>query len=72
MYMYKVQSLSHLTENFNWCGELLLTDLFVFLFLCGSLESLPRQTGTVEVHQHIAHALHIVTATKNRNLRREV
>ena len=63
--------LSHLTEYFNWCGELFLADLLIFLFLGGSLEALPRQAGAIEVHQHIPHALHIVTTTENREILRQ-
>lgn len=61
----------HLTKHLNWCGELFLTDLLIFLFLCGSFETLPRQAGTIEVHQHITHALHIVTTTEIKNLRQK-
>ena len=56
--------LSHLAEHFNWCGEFFLADLLIFLFLGGSLEALPRQAGAIEVHQHIPHALHIITTTE--------
>ena len=63
--------LSHLTEHFNWCGELFLADFLIFLFLGGSLEALPRQAGAIEVHQHIPHALHIITTTENKEILRQ-
>jgi len=49
-------------ENFNWCRHLLLADLLVLLLLGCGLEPLPRQTSSVEIHENVAQALHIVTS----------
>ncbi len=68
MYTKSVLFISYLAEHFNWCGELFLTDFLILLLLGGSLEPLPRQAGAVEVHQYIPRALHIVTATENREI----
>merc|ERR1719193_1047113 len=49
-----------LAQNFNGCGHLLFTDLLVFLFLSCSLQSLPWQATSVEVHEDVPQALHVV------------
>jgi len=49
-------------ENFHWSRHLLLADLLVLLFLGGGLQSLPWQTASVEIHQDIAQAFHVVTS----------
>jgi len=52
-----------LAEQFGGGSDLLVTNLFVLLLLCSSLESLPRQRPTQEVHEDIADALQIVSST---------
>ena len=42
-------------------AHLLLADFLVLLPLCCRLEPLPRQTAPQEVHQHIAHRLHVIS-----------
>ena len=49
-------------ENFHGSRHLLLADLFVLLFLGGGLQALPRQTASVEIHQDVAQAFHVVTS----------
>jgi len=49
-------------ENFHWSRHLLLADLLVLLFLGGGLQSLPRQTASVEIHQDVPQAFHVVTS----------
>jgi hypothetical protein len=39
---------------------LLLTDLLVLLLVCGSLETLPGQASTEEVHKDVAERLEII------------
>ncbi len=43
-------------------GLLLLTNLFVLLLVGSSLETLPRQTATEEVHEDVAEGLEIISA----------
>jgi hypothetical protein len=52
-----------LAEHLNRSRHLLFTDFLVFLFLCCSFESLPRQAASVEVHEDVSQALHVVAAT---------
>lgn len=40
--------------------HLFLADLFVLLFLGSRLQTLPRQTTPIEVHEHVAEGLHVV------------
>ena len=51
---------TNLAENFYGRGHLLFTDLLVFLFLSCSLQSLPWQATSVEVHEDVPQALHVV------------
>lgn len=41
-------------EFFDGGHLLLLTNLFVLLFVCGCLEALPRQASSEEVHEDMA------------------
>ena len=52
-----------LAQHLHWCGHLLLADLLILLLLGGCLEALPGQCAQVEVHEHVAKRLHVVTAT---------
>jgi len=52
-----------LAQNFYGCGHLLFTDLFIFLLLGCSLQSLPRKATSVEVHENISQALHVIPPT---------
>mmetsp|Transcript_45656 Transcript_45656/g.128936 ORF Transcript_45656/g.128936 Transcript_45656/m.128936 type:complete len:285 (-) Transcript_45656:452-1306(-) len=49
-------------EYFDGRGHFLLHDLLVLLLLGVGLEPLPRQTPTVEVHQHVTQRLQIVAS----------
>jgi len=49
-------------ENFHWSRHLLLADLLILLFLGGGLQSLPGQTASVEIHQDVTQAFHVVTS----------
>jgi len=49
-------------ENFHWSRHLLLADLLILLFLGGGLQSLPWQAASVEIHQDVAQAFHVVTS----------
>lgn len=49
-----------LAEHLDRCGHFLLTDAFILLPLCGSLESLPGQRAQVEVHEYVAQGLQVV------------
>jgi len=49
-------------ENLHWSRHLLLADLLVLLFLGGGLQSLPGQTASVEIHEDVAQAFHVVTS----------
>jgi len=49
-------------QNFYWGRHLLLTDLLVLLLLGGGLQSLPGQTSSVEIHQDVSQAFHVVTS----------
>ena len=40
---------------------LFFTNLFVFLLVCGSLETLPWETAAQKVHKDVAKSLEIVT-----------
>ena len=55
----------HLTQHFNGCGQLFFADFLVLLFLGGCLETLPWEAGPVEVHEDVAHALHVVPPAVN-------
>ena len=51
-----------LAEDFNGGRELLLLDSFVLVALVVGLESLPGEHTSEEVHDHVADALHVVSA----------
>jgi len=51
-----------LAQYLNRSGHLLLHDLFILFLLAVGLESLPWQTATVEVHEHIADGFQIVAS----------
>ena len=51
---------AYLAEHLDRGRHLLLADLLVLLLLGGGLEPLPGQGAPVEVHQHVAQALHVV------------
>lgn len=50
-------------EHLNGRWHLFLTDPLVLLALGGSLEALPGQGSQVEIHEHVAQALQVITAT---------
>lgn len=62
MGIYVYVYVMYLAQYFDGCGHLLLADLLVLLFLGGCLESLPRQTAPVEVHEHVSEGFHVVAA----------
>lgn len=49
-------------QQVSGCGHLLLHDPVVLLLLGSSLETLPRQRATEEVHEHVGERLQIVPA----------
>ena len=50
------------TEHLHRSGHLFLGDPFVLLFLGGCLQPLPGEVPQVEVHQHVAQGLQVVSA----------
>lgn len=52
-----------LTQLVYGCGDFAVGDLLVLLLLGGGAQSLPWQGATVEVHEHKAERLKVVTAT---------
>mmetsp|Transcript_51496 Transcript_51496/g.137429 ORF Transcript_51496/g.137429 Transcript_51496/m.137429 type:complete len:249 (-) Transcript_51496:48-794(-) len=52
-----------LAQNLHWCGHFFLHDLLVLLFLRICLQTLPGETSSVEVHQHVPNSLQIIPPT---------
>lgn len=50
------------TQDFNRSGHFLLADSLILLSLCGSLQTLPWQRAQVEVHEHIAKRLQVISS----------
>lgn len=50
------------TQNLNGCRHFLFTDAFVFLSLCGCLQSLPGEGAQVKIHEYIAQGLQVISA----------
>lgn len=61
MYKQKLTWVSF-AQNFNRSGHFLLTDSLILLSLCGSLQTLPWQRAQVEVHEHIAKRLQVISS----------
>lgn len=59
-------------KNLDGRGHFLLTDSLVLLSLGRSLEALPGQGAQVEVHQHIAERLQVVTSGLLCRQKREI
>ena len=62
MYMYPLLTRVAPTQSLHRSAHFLLGYALVLLLLGGSLESLPGQAAQVEVHQHVAQRLQVVTA----------
>jgi len=50
------------TEILDGSGLLLLSNLFVLLLVRGSLQALPGETSTEEVHEHMAQGFEVITS----------
>lgn len=51
-----------LAEILDGSGLLLLTNLFIFLLVSSSLEALPGETATQEVHENVTKSLQIISS----------